>query len=168
MDIASFIRDVSDFPKAGILFKDISPLLASPEAFGYVIEQFAEHIGEWDTIVGLDARGFIFGAALALRTRNSFVMLRKPGKLPGDTMQQSYGLEYGTNTLAIQKDALKSWQKVVLIDDVLATWGTMQAATKLVESSGTQVKKILFLMELDALSGREKLSWYPVFSLLHF
>lgn len=164
------IRAVPDFPKPGILFRDITPLLSDPRAFHMVIdalvEQFIGH--EIDAIVAIDSRGFIFGAPLASRLNTSFVPARKPGKLPAETISVGYALEYGQGSLEMHKDALSAGDKVVVIDDLLATGGTAAAAGELVLSQGAEVLAYAFVIELDALGGRAKLGPAPVLSLLHF
>jgi adenine phosphoribosyltransferase len=164
------IRAVPDFPKPGILFRDITPLLADPRAFHMVIdalvEQFIGH--EVDAVVAIDSRGFIFGAPLASRLNTSFVPARKPGKLPAETISVAYALEYGQGSLEMHKDALSAGDKVVVIDDLLATGGTAAAAGELVFAQGAEVLAYAFVIELDALAGRTKLDPAPVVSLLHF
>lgn len=152
------IRDVADFPKPGILFKDIGPLVGDPVAFAAVIEHWrARHTGRVDAVVGIDARGFIFGGALALALGVGFVPVRKAGKLPGATIERSYDLEYGQARLAVQADALRPGQRVVVIDDVLATGGTAAAACALVEELGAVVVEFAVILELAALGGRSAL-----------
>jgi len=164
------VRAVPDFPKPGILFRDITPLLADPRAFHMVIdalvEQFIGH--DVDAVVAIDSRGFIFGAPLASRLNTSFVPVRKPGKLPAETVSVAYALEYGQGSLEMHKDALSAGDKVVVIDDLLATGGTAAAAGELVISQGAEVLAYAFVIELDALAGRAKLEPAPVVSLLHF
>ena len=164
------VRAIPDFPKPGILFRDITPLLADPKAFHMVIdalvEQFIGH--SVDAVVAIDSRGFIFGAPLASRLNTSFVPARKPGKLPAETVSVAYALEYGQASLEMHKDALAEGDKVVVIDDLLATGGTAAAAGELVLSRGAEVLAYAFVIELDALGGRAKLEPAPVVSLLHF
>jgi len=164
------VRGVPDFPKPGILFRDITPLLADPKAFHMVIDALVEQfIGQRvDAVVAIDSRGFIFGAPLASRLNTSFVPARKPGKLPAETVSVAYALEYGQGSLEMHKDALSSGDKVVVIDDLLATGGTAAAAGELVLSRGAEVLAYAFVIELDALGGRSKLEPVPVVSLLHF
>jgi adenine phosphoribosyltransferase len=166
----SLIRDVPDFPKPGIVFKDITPLLASPKALHIVLDGIAERfIGEHiDAIVGIEARGFIFGGALAARLNASFVPVRKPGKLPGPKVRVTYDLEYGSDTLEIHADAIEPGQRVVLVDDLLATGGTMEATIKLVQQLGGTIAGLGFAIELDFLKGRDRFTDYDVFSLLHY
>jgi adenine phosphoribosyltransferase len=164
------VRAVPDFPKPGILFRDITPLLADPKAFHMVIDALVEQfIGQdVDAIVAIDSRGFIFGAPLASRLNTSFVPARKPGKLPAETVSVAYALEYGQGSLEMHKDALSAGDRVVVIDDLLATGGTAAAAGELVGSLGAEVLAYAFVIELDELDGRAKLDAAPVVSLLHF
>lgn len=164
------VRAVPDFPKPGILFRDITPVLADPKAFHMVIDALVEHfIGQQiDAIVAVESRGFIFGAPLASRLNTSFVPARKPGKLPAETVSVEYALEYGRASLELHKDALSPGDSVVVIDDLLATGGTAAAAGELVLSQGAQVLAYAFVIELDALGGRHKLEPAPVVTLLHF
>ncbi|MBN3535134.1 adenine phosphoribosyltransferase [Mycoplasma procyoni] len=166
MELIKYIRDVQDFPKKGILFKDISPLLANGKVLRYVIDRMAELSKDADIIIGPDARGFLFGTPVASTLEKPFIMVRKPNKLPGEVVSMEYDLEYGTNTLEVQKGMIKPGQKAVIIDDVLATGGTTKAIIKLVESQGASVEKIVLLMELEELNGREMLSPYKVESLI--
>jgi adenine phosphoribosyltransferase len=164
------VRAVPDFPKPGILFRDITPLLADPKAFHMVIDALVEQfIGQAvDAIVAIDSRGFIFGAPLASRLNTSFIPARKPGKLPAETVSVAYALEYGQGSLEMHKDALSSGDRVVVLDDLLATGGTAAAAGELVMSQGAEVLAYAFVIELDGLEGRAKLEPAPVVSLLHF
>jgi adenine phosphoribosyltransferase len=157
-DLADLIRSVPDFPRAGVMFRDVSPLLASAEGFTRCIEALAEpwHGSGVQLIAGIEARGFIFGAALALRLRAGFVPLRKPGKLPPPVRAVSYALEYGSDRLEMQRDAVKPGERVLLVDDVLATGGTLQAAAKLVEGSGAELLGAGVVIELMALEGRSR------------
>ena len=169
MDIESCIRKIPDYPKKGILFYDITPLLGNGEAFQQVIDAMYEQTKDLrpTKIVSAEARGFIFGAPLALRFGIGFVPIRKPGKLPSKTVSASYDLEYGSNTLCMHEDALAADDRALIVDDVLATGGTAQAMAKLVEQQGAAVAGFALLLELDALKGREKLGGVPVHSLLH-
>ena len=169
MDIESCIRKIPDYPKKGILFYDITPLLGNGEAFQQVIDAMYEQTKDLrpTKIVSAEARGFIFGAPLALRFGIGFVPIRKPGKLPSKTVSASYDLEYGSNTLCMHEDALTAGDRALVVDDVLATGGTAQAMAKLVEQQGAAVAGFALLLELDALKGREKLGGVPVHSLLH-
>jgi adenine phosphoribosyltransferase len=164
------VRAVIDFPKPGILFRDITPLLADPKAFHMVIDALVEQfIGQAvDAIVAIESRGFIFGAPLASRLNTSFVPVRKPGKLPAETLSVAYALEYGQGSLEMHKDALSAGDRVVVLDDLLATGGTAAAAGELVLSQGAEVLAYAFVIELDGLDGRVKLAPAPVVSLLHF
>jgi adenine phosphoribosyltransferase len=167
-EIQQAIRSVPDFPKPGILFKDITPLLADARLFAGSIDLLTAHFkpGTVDAIVGIDARGFIFAAAAALKLRAGFVPVRKKGKLPYQTHEQDYALEYGTATVAMHIDALKPGSRVLLIDDLLATGGTAAAASALVQKLGAEILEISFLIELSFLNGRQKLKQYPVRSLV--
>jgi adenine phosphoribosyltransferase len=164
------IREVPDFPKPGILFYDITTLLKDKQGFAMLIDALAEHYikQEVDLILGMEARGFIFGPALAYRLNAGFVPVRKPGKLPAATARYDYALEYGSNTLEIHKDAIQPGQKVIIADDLLATGGTAEATTKLAASLGAKIVGLGFVVELDFLKGRDKLKPYDVFSLLHY
>ncbi|MCD6519291.1 MAG: adenine phosphoribosyltransferase [Anaerolineae bacterium] len=170
MDLASFIRDIPDFPVEGILFKDITPLLQNPQAFREAIDQLAARYKDRaiDQVVAIESRGFIFGAPLAYKLGAGFIPVRKPGKLPAETISVEYTLEYGTNTLEMHKDALKPGDRVLLVDDLLATGGSARAAAKLIEQLGGKVEGIAFLIELEFLHGRSKLEGYDVFSLITF
>lgn len=169
-EIEKAIRNIPDFPKSGIQFKDITPVLADPRLFAASIDLLTEGFapGSVDAIVGIDARGFIFAAAAALKLKTGFIPVRKKGKLPYSTYEQSYDLEYGTNTIAIHTDALKSGTRVLLIDDLLATGGTAQAAAQLVDKIGAKILQITFLIELGFLQGRTKLASFPVRSLIKY
>lgn len=169
MDIESCIRKIPDYPKKGILFYDITPMLGNGEAFRRAIDAMYEQTKDLrpTKIVSAEARGFIFGAPLALRFGIGFVPIRKPGKLPSKTVSASYDLEYGSNTLCMHEDALTADDRALIVDDVLATGGTAQAMAKLVEQQGAAVAGFALLLELDALKGREKLGGVPVHSLLH-
>jgi|SRR5438445_9711875 len=167
-EIERAIRNIPDFPKPGIQFKDITPLLADSRLFAGSIELLTNHFkpGDVDAIVGIDARGFIFAAAAAIRLQAGFIPIRKKGKLPYQTHEQEYDLEYGSNVVAIHVDALKTGSRVLLIDDLLATGGTAAAAAELVKRLGAQILEISFLIELKFLNGREKLKGYPIRSLV--
>lgn len=170
MDIASLIRNVPDFPKPGIQFKDITTLLKSGPAFRYIIDGWKERYADRniDAVVGIESRGFIFGAALAYAMGKPFVPVRKPGKLPADTLSAEFELEYGTDRIEIHKDALRPGERVVLIDDLLATGGTMEAVAGLVKQLGAEIVEMAFVVELPPLKGREKLAGYPVHTLVEF
>ena len=167
-DIERAIRNIPDFPKAGIQFKDITPVLADARLFSGSIDLLTEGFkpGGVDAVVGIDARGFIFAAAAAVKLEAGFVPVRKKGKLPYHTHEQQYDLEYGTATVAVHVDALKPGSRVLLIDDLLATGGTAAAAAALVQRLGARILEISFLIELGFLGGREKLKGYPVRSLV--
>jgi adenine phosphoribosyltransferase len=167
-DIERAIRNVPDFPKPGIQFKDITPVLADAQLFSGSIDLLTEKFkpGNVDAVVGIDARGFIFAAAAAVKLQAGFVPIRKKGKLPYQTHEQQYDLEYGTATVAVHVDALKPGSRVLLIDDLLATGGTAAAAAALVKGLGAQILEIAFLIELGFLNGRQKLKDYPVRSLI--
>jgi adenine phosphoribosyltransferase len=169
-DIERAIRNVPDFPKIGIQFKDITPVLADARLFAGSIDLLVGKFkpGMVDAIVGIDARGFIFAAAAALRLEAGFVPVRKKGKLPYQTHEEDYALEYGTNSIAIHIDAVKPGSRVLLIDDLLATGGTAAAAAALLKKVGAEILEISFLIELGFLSGREKLKNYPVRSIVKY
>lgn len=168
MNLENYIRDIPDFPQEGIIFKDISPLLSDPLAFSESIDLLAKNIDNIDVIVWLDARGFIFGWALAYKLWLPFVPVRKKWKLPYDTISIDYDLEYGKNTFEIHTDSIKQWQKVVIIDDLLATGWTALAACKLVEELWWIVESIEFIIELSFLQWSEKLKDYKINSLLKY
>ena len=167
--ITEAIRTIPDFPKKGIQFKDITPLLANAGLFADSIDWFAKSVQDEniEVIAAIESRGFIFGAALALKMDMGFVPIRKPGKLPYKTFKEEYELEYGTDALEIHQDAVQKGQRVLLLDDLLATGGTALASVKLIEQCGGEVAAIRFLIELDFLSGVEKLKDYSVQSLIH-
>src|SRR5947208_3310894 len=169
-EIASAIRNIPDFPKAGIQFKDITPVLADARLFSGCIDLLADSLkpGEVDAVVGIDARGFIFAAAAAVKLQAGFVPVRKKGKLPYRTHEEEYELEYGTAAVAVHVDALKPGNRILLIDDLLATGGTAAAAAALVKRLGAQILEISFLIELSFLHGRDKLKGYPVRSLVAY
>src|SRR5260221_9245042 len=168
--LKSLIREVPDFPKPGILFYDITTLLKDKKGFATLIDALCEHYIEKqiDLVLGIEARGFIFGPALAYRLNAGFVPVRKPKKLPAETARWTYELEYGSDTLEIHKDAIKPGQKVIIVDDLLATGGTANATVQLVKSLGGQVEGMGFVVELDFLSGRRKFDGTEVFALLHY
>jgi adenine phosphoribosyltransferase len=170
MDLKKAIREVADFPKPGIGFKDITTLMQDGEVFKYTIDQFVNELKEKnvDLIVGPEARGFLMGTPVAYGLGVGFVPVRKPGKLPYETEKYEYELEYGTDVLEIHKDAIKPGQRVAIVDDLLATGGTMRAAAKLIEKLGGEVVSMQFLIELEFLNGREKLSGYDVNSLIKY
>jgi adenine phosphoribosyltransferase len=170
MNLEQFIRDIPDFPKPGILFKDITPLLAEPSAFREAIERMRSHYEgrQLHAVAAAEARGFLFAAPLALLLRLPLIPLRKPGKLPYRTLNHRYELEYGSAELQVHIDSIRPAARVLLVDDVLATGGTMQAGCKLVEKAGGHVAGCAFLLELDFLKGREKLQPHEVFSLIRY
>lgn len=170
MDLKEFIRDVPDFPQPGILFRDITPLLAAPEAFGAAVDGLVEAAvaARPDCIVGIESRGFIFAAPIAHRLGLPFVPVRKPGRLPSTRMSVEYSLEYGQSQLDIHSDAIVSQTKVFIVDDLLATGGTALAAAKLVELVGGIVSGLGFVIELGSLNGRERLAHYPVHALIFY
>ena len=167
-DIRRAIRNIPDFPKPGIQFKDITPVLADARLFSGTIDLLTAGFkrGEIDAVVGIDARGFIFAAAAAAKLHAGFIPVRKKGKLPFDTHEQSYDLEYGQNTVAIHTDAVKPGARVLLIDDLLATGGTAEAAAMLLQKVGAKILEASFLIELSELNGRQKIIHCPVRSLI--
>jgi len=170
MNLKDYIANVPNFPIEGIQFKDITPLIGDGKAFKYATDQFidfATQVGA-DLIVGPDARGFIFGCPVATALETGFIPVRKPNKLPREVLSFSYDLEYGSNTLCVHKGDIKPGSKVLIIDDLLATGGTIEATIKLVEQSGASVAGIAFLIELEELNGREKLKGYNVLSLMKY
>ena len=170
MDLKAHIRDIPDFPKPGILFRDITPLLGNPAAMQYGIDQLAEQVTDYrvDYIVGIESRGFIFGMPLAYKLGVGFAPVRKPGKLPAAVHAASYALEYGSDTLEMHTDALQPGQRVWIVDDLLATGGTVGACCRLVEHYQAQIAGCLFCIELVGLAGREKLTPYRIQSLLKY
>lgn len=169
-DLKKLIRDVPDFPKPGIIFKDVTPLLQSPEGLREVVKVLAErYAGERiDKVIGIESRGFIFGAPLALRMGIGFVPVRKAGKLPWTKISQEYVLEYGKDRIEIHADALKPAERVLVVDDLLATGGTAQAVCHLVEKMEARVAGVAFVVELDFLNGRDKLQGRDIFSIIHY
>ena len=170
MELANLIRDIPDFPIEGILFKDITTLIKNEDAFREVIDWMADQYADSniDRVVAIEARGYIFGAPLAYKLGAGFVPIRKPGKLPAKVISESYELEYGTNTLEMHKDGVEPGQRVLVVDDLLATGGSARAAINLVERLGGTVVGVAFLIELDFLHGRDKLKGYDVLSLIHY
>ncbi len=167
-DLRRFIRDVTDFPRKGIVFKDITPLLSDPQALGAALELMGQRFARPEAVVAIESRGVVFGAGLALRWQVPLVLARKFGKLPGRTMREVYSLEYGEDTLEMHADALRPDQQVVVVDDLLATGGTALAAARLAEQLRAKVTGMVFLVELVGLGGRERLKGYPVESLLQY
>ncbi len=170
IDLKKYIRDIPDFPKPGILFRDITPLLAAPEALREVIRRFADRYRSRniDVVVAAEARGFLFATPLALELNVGFVPVRKPGKLPFDTHAFHYELEYGHDTLEMHIDGISSGQNVLLVDDLLATGGTVDACVRLVEQAGANVVSCAFVIELTALGGAKRLAPHDVFSLIRY
>ncbi len=164
------IRDIPDFPKKGVVFKDITTLLRDPKAFGRSIDLLSSTLDNksYDALVGIESRGFIFASSLAYKLGKGLIPVRKPGKLPADIVQVTYQLEYGTDSLEMHSDAIEAGQRVVIVDDVLATGGTARAVAELVEKVGGTVEALSFLVELDFLKGREKLTDYDVHSILRY
>lgn len=170
MDLKSLIRDVPDFPKKGVIFKDITPLLKHPQAFQEVVQHLAERYKGHglNAVVAMESRGFIFGGALAMCLGVSFIPVRKPGKLPWKTLQETYDLEYGKDTLEIHQDSISKGDKILVLDDVLATGGTAAATIRLVERAGGKVVEACFLIHLTFLNGQEKLKRTPFYSIIHY
>ncbi len=168
--LEDFIRDIQDFPQQGVLFKDITPMLQDGPAFHAAIDRLAAHYAGAgiQTVVGVESRGFIFGAPLAYQLNCGFVPVRKFGKLPNETVSVEYALEYGTNVVEIYKDAIKPGERVLIVDDLLATGGTVSAAMELVEKLGGHIAGIAFLVELTFLKGREHLKGHDVFALIKY
>lgn len=169
-DLRNAIRDIPDFPQKGVIFKDITPLINSPKLFREAVDMLAEKFADQsvDLVVCIEARGFIFGAALAYRLGAGVVLVRKEGKLPHRTKKVTFELEYGTETVEIHEDAIRPQSRVLIVDDLLATGGTLAAAVDLVKYYGGEIVGIPVLIELDFLKGREKLKGQPLFSLIHF
>ncbi|HKI77284.1 MAG TPA: adenine phosphoribosyltransferase [Ignavibacteriaceae bacterium] len=169
-DLKKYIRSVPDFPKKGIMFRDITTILKEPAAFKVTATQLFEKAQNLDVnkVVGIESRGFIFGSILAERLDVGFVPIRKPNKLPAETVKETYALEYGTDTIEIHKDAIKPGDKILLHDDLLATGGTAEAAVKLIEKLGGRVLQLSFIVELSFLNGRERLKDYDVVSLVNY
>jgi adenine phosphoribosyltransferase len=169
-DLRALIREVPDFPKPGILFYDITTLLKDPVAFRAVIDKMAEQVGDKkvDVVVGMESRGFIFSAPLAYQLNAGFVPVRKLGKLPAETIEVEYELEYGTATLEVHRDAIERGQRVLIVDDLLATGGTVMGTIELVRRLGGEIAGLSFMVELTALNGREKLGEYEIHTLLTY
>ena len=170
LELGPLIRDIPDFPKKGILFKDITTLLKDPRAFKQSIDQLTDlvRVHQPDVVIGMESRGFIFAAPIAYQLNAGFVPVRKLGKLPGEVISTEYDLEYGTNTLELHSDAVAPGQRVLIVDDLLATGGTVSATIELIERLQGQVVAVAFLVELQALNGRDRLENYNVVSLLKF
>lgn len=170
MNLKSIIKEYADFPKKGVLFRDISPLLRDINTFRYVIEMFYEEYKDKsiDLVAGIESRGFIFAAALALKLNKGMVMVRKQGKLPGDTSSKNYDIEYGNATMEIQRASIKKNDRVLIVDDLIATGGTAKAAAELIESLGGEVAGFAFVVELSELRGIDTLKRYKIFSLVRY
>jgi len=170
MDLKRYIRDIPDFPQKGVMFRDITTLLKEPVPFRYAIDTIVERYKDRrvDKLVSVEARGYIFGGVIAYKLNCGFVPVRKPGKLPAETVSMDYTLEYGKNTIEIHRDAITSGERVLVFDDVLATGGTMQATCKLIEGLGGKVVGCVFISDLTYLKGSEKLKDYEVFSLVQY
>ena len=170
MDLKSYIRDIPDFPEPGIMFRDITPLLQDVEAFRFTIDRLLDRFKDdrLDAIVAVESRGFLFGAPLAYEMRRPLVPVRKPGKLPAETHTTEYTLEYGKSSMEIHVDGVSPGQRVLLVDDLLATGGTLEAGVRLVDMSGGVVSAVAVIIELTQLSGRQRLQGYDVFSLVQY
>ena len=168
--VADYVRTIPDFPSPGIMFRDVTSVIADADGLQLAVDELQKLLDgvEFDAVVGLESRGFIFGTPIAYNLKKPFVLVRKKGKLPCATIEQSYDLEYGSATIEMHKDALKPGDRVVIVDDLIATGGTVDAACKLVEQLGGKVVKIIFLMELLGLKGREKLKNYSVESVVKY
>lgn len=172
MDLKEYIADIPDFPEEGIIFRDVTPLLKDRAAFQQTIQKFSDWVDSLDVnvdvVAGPEARGFIFGCPLAYKINAGFVPVRKPGKLPRETVSEEYALEYGSNEVQIHADSIKPGENVIIVDDLLATGGTVEATVKLIEKLGGHVAGIAFVIELEDLKGREKLKGYEVYSLITY
>ena len=168
--LEDYVRTIPDFPEPGIMFRDITTVLSDADGLKMAIDEMQNTLDgvDVDVIAGAESRGFIFGAAIAYNMHKPFILIRKKGKLPCETVEQSYDLEYGKATIEIHKDAVEPGQKVVIIDDLIATGGTVEAAARLIEKLGGEVVKMVFLMELKGLNGREKLAKYDVASVISY
>ncbi len=166
--VEDYVKSIPDFPEPGVIFRDVTSVLQDAEGLELAIDSMRELIGDidFDVIAGTESRGFIFGVPIAYAMHKAFVPVRKKGKLPRETISQSYDLEYGSATIEMHRDAIQPGQKVVIVDDLIATGGTVEAAVKMVEALGGEVVKIVFLMELAGLKGREKLAGYDVESVI--
>lgn len=169
-DVEKYIKSIPDFPQPGIIFRDVTSVIEDPKGLQIAIDDMSAMLDgvDYDIIAGAESRGFIFGAPIAYKNGKGFVLVRKKGKLPRETVEMSYDLEYGSATIEMHKDSIKPGQKVVLVDDLIATGGTIEAAAKLVEKLGGVVVKMIFLIELTDLKGRERLSKYDIDSLVKF
>ena len=170
MDLTKIVRDIIDFPQEGIIFRDITPVLQNAEALQEAVNQFCRRLEkeDFDYVVGPESRGFIFGVPVAYAMKKGFVPVRKPGKLPCEVISKSYDLEYGSNVLEMHKDALKPGDRVVVVDDLIATGGTTKAICELVEELGAQVVSLNFFIDLEGLKGREALEGYKVDSIIQY
>ncbi len=172
MEFKDYIADIKDFPEEGIIFRDVTPLLKDKDAYHETIDSFARWANDLgvkvDVVAGPEARGFLFGCPVAYKINAGFVPVRKPGKLPRETVSATYALEYGTNEVHIHADSIKPGENVIIVDDLLATGGTVEATIKLVEKLGGNVVGVAFLIELEALKGRERLKGYNVYSMLTY
>lgn len=172
MDLSKYVASIRDFPEEGIIFRDVTPLMEDKRAFKETIDRFvvwSESLGaDVDIVVGPEARGFLFGCPVAYNIDAGFVPVRKPGKLPRETISESYALEYGFNEVHIHADSIKAGQNVIIVDDLLATGGTVEATIRLIEKLGGKVIGVAFLIELEQLKGRDKLNGYNVFSILRY
>ena len=170
MDLKRYVRDIPDFPTPGILFRDITPILKDPAAFGYVVDAFTERYSQRpvDVVVAIEARGFLFGSPLAHRLGKPLVPARKQGKLPYESISADYSLEYGTNVVEMHTDGVSPGQSVVIVDDLLATGGTLAATVRLVERAGGHVEEVALVIELEELGGRKRLRGYDIFSLIQY
>ncbi len=168
--VADYVRTIPDFPEPGIMFRDVTSVISDADGLQLAVNELQGLLKDvdFDAVVGLESRGFIFGTPIAYNMKKPFILVRKKGKLPCETIEQSYDLEYGQATVEMHKDAIKPGDKVVIVDDLIATGGTVEAACKLVEQLGGQVVKIIFLMELEGLKGREKLKNYVVDSVVKY
>ncbi|SCW53390.1 adenine phosphoribosyltransferase [Lachnospiraceae bacterium C10] len=168
--VEDYVRTIPDFPEEGIMFRDITTVLQDADGFQLAIDEMQKFLEgvDFDVIAGTESRGFIFGTPLAYNLHKPFVLVRKKGKLPAETVEETYDLEYGSATIEMHKDAIKPGQKVVLVDDLIATGGTIEAAAHLVEKLGGEVVKMLFLMELEGLNGRERLGKYDVDAVISY
>ena len=168
--IEDYVRSIPDFPEPGIIFRDVTSVLQDPDGLKLAIDSMMKLLEgvDFDVIVGAESRGFIFGAPLAYQLHKPFVLVRKKGKLPGETIERSYDLEYGSATLEMHKDSIKPGQKVVVVDDLMATGGTIEATAALIEELGGEVVKLIFLMELAGLKGRERLSKYDIGAVITY
>lgn len=169
-ELQDYVRTISDFPAKGIMFRDITTIIQDPNGLKLAIDKMQELLKnvEFDSIAGIESRGFIFGMPLAYNLGKAFIPIRKKGKLPAETVSMSYELEYGTATIEMHKDAIKPGQKIIVVDDLIATGGTVEAAAKLIEEVGGVVEKMIFLIELPDLGGREKLRNYDILSVLSY